>query len=67
MPSHIERYRDYRLAVYSPGGHFAVITAPGSNAVLDLRERQPRSTVVEGVDTCLERAKTLVDRLIESS
>lgn len=67
MPSHVESYRDYRVAVYSPGGHFAVITAPGSNAVLDLKDRQPRSTVVEGADICLARAKTVVDRRIESS
>ncbi|WJH38430.1 hypothetical protein N7E02_07295 (plasmid) [Aliirhizobium terrae] len=38
MPSHVERYRDYWVGIYSPGARFAVITAPESNAVLELRE-----------------------------
>ncbi|MNI37778.1 hypothetical protein D3C73_918920 [compost metagenome] len=66
MPSHVETYHDYRIAIYSPAGHFAVISPPGRNAVLGLGARQPRSTVVEGVDVCLDRAKALVDGLSES-
>ncbi len=50
--------------MYSPSSHFAVITAPGSNRVLDLQEKQPRWTVVEGPRVCLDRAKALVDDLI---
>jgi hypothetical protein len=46
MPSRIEIYRGYRVAVYSPIAHFAVLTPPGSNAVIDLGTRQPRSNVV---------------------
>jgi hypothetical protein len=28
--------RTYRIAIYSPSPHFAVITPPGSNAVISL-------------------------------
>jgi hypothetical protein len=48
MPAMVCEYKGYRVAIYSPSLHFAVITAPGSNRVLDLQEKQPRSTVVDG-------------------
>ncbi|TDK29912.1 hypothetical protein E2F50_22235 [Rhizobium deserti] len=55
----------YRVAIFSPGGHFGVVTPPGSNRVLDLGEMQPRSTVVKRPLVCLERAKAVVLRLME--
>lgn len=61
MPAIVREYKGYRIAIYSPSSHFAVITAPGSNRVLD---KQSRSTVVEGPLVCLDRAKALVDDLI---
>jgi hypothetical protein len=61
--SHVEEYKGYRLAIYSPNDHYAVITAPGSNAAMDFGIRWPRSTVVEGAEKCLERAKALIDEL----
>lgn len=64
MPAMVREYKGYRIAIYSPSSHFAVITAPGSNRVLDLQEKQPRSTVVEGPLVCLDRAKAVVDHLI---
>ncbi len=64
MPAMVREYKGYRIAIYSPSSHFAVITAPGSNRVLDLQEKQPRSTVVEGPLVCMDRAKALVDDLI---
>lgn len=67
MPSMVREYQGYRIAIYSPGGHFAVITAPGSNRVLDLKEMQPRSTVVEGPLACLQRAKALVQIVTEQA
>jgi len=48
MPAMVREYKGYRVAIYSPSSHFAMITAPGSNRVIDLQEKQPRSTVVEG-------------------
>ncbi len=64
MPAMVREYKGYRVAIYSPSSHFAVITAPGSNRVLDLQEKQPRSTVIGGPLVCLDRAKGLVDDLI---
>lgn len=64
MPAMVREYKGYRIAIYSPSSQFAVITAPGSNRVIDLQEKQPRSTVVEGPLVCLDRAETLVDALI---
>jgi hypothetical protein len=61
----VREFKGHRIAVYSPSSHFAVITAPGSNRVVDLQEKQPRSTVVEGPLVCLDRAEALVDALIE--
>lgn len=67
MPSMVCESDGYRIAIYSPGGHFAVITAPASNRVLDLKEKQPRSTVVEGPLVCLQRAEALVRILAETA
>jgi len=67
MPATVHEYKGYRIAIYSPSSHFAVITAPGSNRVLDLQDKQPRSTVVEGPLVCLDQAEALVDALIEGS
>lgn len=64
MPTMVREFEGYRVAIYSPGSHFAVITPPGSNQVIYLRERQPRATVVEGPLACLERAEALVKILI---
>lgn len=64
MPATVHEYKGYRIAIYSPSSHFAVITAPGSNRVLDLQENQLRATVVEGPLVCLDRAKAVVDDLI---
>lgn len=64
MPTMVREFEGYRVAVYSPSSHFAVITPPGSNRVIDLKERQPRATVVEGPLACLERAEALVKVLI---
>ena len=63
MPARVHEYKGYRIAIYSPNSHFAAITAPGSNQVMDLQEKQPRSTVVEGPHVCLGRAEALVDAL----
>jgi len=63
MASSIEYHIDYRIAIYSPGGHFAVITPPGSNAVINLGPKQPKSTVVEGAAVCLQRARAIIDAL----
>lgn len=63
MPGTVHEYKGYRIAIYSPSSHFAVITAPGSNQLIDLQEKQPRSTVVEGPLVCLDRAEALVDAL----
>ncbi|MBY3171645.1 hypothetical protein [Rhizobium laguerreae] len=64
MPAMVREYKGYRVAIYSPTSHFAVITAPGSNRVINLQEKQPRATVVEGPLVCLDRAEALVDALI---
>ena len=64
MPAMVRDYKGYRIAIYSPSSHFAVITGPGSNRVLDFQEKQPRSTVVEGPLVCLDRAESSVDALI---
>ena len=53
MPAHVEEYRGYRIAIYSPGDHYAVMTPPGSNAVMNLGARIPRATAIEGADVCL--------------
>ncbi|TWF43354.1 hypothetical protein [Neorhizobium alkalisoli] len=63
MPRILHEYKGYRRAIYSPNDHFAVICPPGSNRVIDLKERQPRATVVEGPLVCLERAQALVEGL----
>lgn len=67
MPSLVWEYRGYRIAIYSPISHFAVITPPGSNRIIDLGNRQPRATVVEGPLVCLERAKAAIDELLAES
>jgi len=64
MPAMVREYKGYRIAIYSPSSHFAVITAPRSNRVLDFQDKQARSTVVEGPLVCLDRAEKLVDALI---
>lgn len=63
MPSRVEHYRGYRIAIYSPTGHFAVVTPPGSNAVIEFGAQRPASSVVEGSDVCLDRAKAAVDSI----
>jgi len=65
MPSAVRDFRGYRIAIYSPSGHFAVITPPGSNRVIDLGEKQPRATIVEGPLVCLSRAEELIETLLE--
>lgn len=60
MPTIVREFEGYRVAIYSPGSRFAVITPPGSDRVIDLKERQPRATVVEGPLPRLERAEVLV-------
>ena len=64
MPAHVEKYRGYRIAIYSPSDHHGVMTLPGSKSVMDLRDRIPRSTAAEGRDLCLQRAKVLIDELM---
>jgi hypothetical protein len=61
MPARIEEYKGYRIAIYSPMDNYAVITAPGENAVIDFGPATPRSSVVEGPIVCLERAKAAID------
>jgi hypothetical protein len=63
VPQHVEQYKGYRIAIYSALAHHAVITPPGSNAVMDFRDRRPTSTAAEGYKVCLERAKLLIDEL----
>jgi hypothetical protein len=60
MPSRVEEHRGYRIAIYSPLNHYAVVTPPGGNAVIDFG-KPAVATVVEGADVCLVRAKTLID------
>jgi hypothetical protein len=45
--------------------HFAAVTRPGSDRVIDVKQAQPRSKVVEGALVCLDRSKVLVDALPE--
>jgi len=45
--------------------HFAVITPSGSKRVIDFKQVQPRSKVVEGAAVWLDRPKDLVDVLPE--
>jgi hypothetical protein len=59
----VREFAGYRISIYSPNDHFAVITGPGSNAVIDLKQNQPRSTVVEGASVCLDRAEKLIKTL----
>jgi hypothetical protein len=63
MPNHVEEFKGYRIAIYSPLDHYAVITPPGGNAVIDFGARQPVATVAEGYAVCLDRAKALIDEL----
>ena len=67
MPSQVHLHRGYRIAVYTLSDHLAVITRPDSNAVIDLKERQPRSTLIEGPKFCLEQAIALIDSLATNS
>jgi hypothetical protein len=67
VPKFVDHHRGYRIAIYSPNDHYAVITPPGSNAVLQLGEQVPRATVVEGLATCLERARQLIGGLVQGS
>lgn len=67
MPSLAREYRGYRIAIYSPISHFAVITPLGSNRIIDLGDRQPRATGVEGPLVCLDRAKAVVDGRVAKS
>jgi hypothetical protein len=64
LPSMVREFNGYRISIYSPNDHYAVITGPGSNAVIDLKENQPRSTVVEGASVCLSRAEELIKTLL---
>jgi len=64
LPSMVREFSGYRISIYSPNDHFAVITGPGSNAVIELKENQPRSTVVEGAYLCLNRAEELIKTLL---
>jgi hypothetical protein len=63
MPNHVEEFKGYRIAIYSPLDHYAVITPPGGNAVMDFGARRPVATVAEGYAVCLDRAKALVVEL----
>lgn len=63
MPSMVHEFRGYRIAIYSPNSHFAVVTPPGSNNVIRFGSKKPTSTVVEGPLVCVERAKALIEKL----
>lgn len=67
MPSLVRESQGCCIAIYSPISHFAVITPPGSNRVLNLRDQQPRATVVEGPLVCLDPAKAVVDGMVAES
>ena len=67
MPSMVHEYKGYRTAIYSPLSHFAVVTPPGYNSVIDVKDRQPQASVVEGPLHCLDRAQALVDTVIAES
>jgi hypothetical protein len=62
MPSMVREYRQYRIAIYSPSDHFAVVTPPGGNSVIKF-DGPARSGVVEGPLVCLARAQALIDGL----
>jgi hypothetical protein len=36
----VREFNGYRIAIYSPSDHFAVITRADSNAVIDFKEKQ---------------------------
>ncbi len=57
MPKRVEEYKGYRIAIYTPQDHYAVVTAPGRNAVIDFRSRRPTSTSQEGADACVHPAQ----------
>jgi hypothetical protein len=63
VPQYVEEFKGYRIAIYSPLDHYAVITPPGGNAVIDFGDRRPTATASEGMAVCLERAKSLLDQL----
>lgn len=63
MPANVEQYKGYRIAIYSPGEHFAVVTPPGGNAVIDFVHGRPEASRLEGAEVCLERAKAAIDGL----
>jgi len=65
MSSMVREYHQYRIAIYSPSDHFAVVTPPGGNSVIDFKGRQARSSVVEGPLVCLDRAQALIDGLTD--
>ncbi|CUX72226.1 hypothetical protein AGR6A_pb0031 [Agrobacterium sp. NCPPB 925] len=67
MPAHIEHYKNHRIAIYSPGDHFAVVTPPGGNAVMSFPAGRPEASRLEGPEVCLERAKAAIDELLGSS
>lgn len=67
MPSMVHEYKGYRIAIYSPLSHFSVVTPPGCNSVIDVKDRQPRASIVEGPLLCLDRAQALVDTIIAES
>ncbi len=57
MPSSVHEYREYRIAIYSPLWHYAVVTPAGSNRVIEFGNDEPTSSVDEGPDVCLTRAR----------
>jgi hypothetical protein len=63
VPSYVEQFKGYRISIYSPNDHYAVITPPGSNAALDFGERRPQASVVEGLEACLGRARASIEAL----
>lgn len=63
MPSLVREYRGHRIAIYSPSDHFAVVTPPGGNGVMDFKGREARSSIAEGPLVWLDRAQALIDGL----
>ena len=63
MPSMVREYRQYRIAIYSPSDHFAVVTPPGGNSVIKFQS-PARSSLVEGPLVCLGRAQVTIDGII---
>jgi hypothetical protein len=57
--------RRYRIAIYSPNWHYAVVTPPGRNRVIEFDEEKPTVSVVAGPDICLSRAKAFIDGMIK--